>query len=1257
GDALTAVGLTITSGNGSLVDNGDGTWAYTPASDDDTAVSFGYTISDGSHGIAGAATLDIAPVNDAPTTSPVVLAPIGAGDGPRLITQAELLANASDVDGDALVATGLTITAGNGSLVDRGDGTWTYTPAAGDDSAVGFGYTISDGSAIVAGSATMGIVAGNHAPTTGPVVLAPVAEDSGARLITQAELLANAADVDGDALVATGLTISAGRGSLVDHGDGSWTYMPRADDDASVRFAYTIHDGGGGSVAGTATLDIEPVNDAPTTGPVVLAPIAEDSGARVISQAELLADAADIDGDALVASGLVITTGGGTLARRGDGSWTYTPTAGDAGEVVFAYTIGDGNGGSVAGSATLDITAVNDAPATSPVVFAPIAEDSGARLITQAELLANAADVDGDALAATGLSISAGHGSLVDHGDGNWTFTPAADDDSSVSFAYTISDGRGGMVAGTATVDITPVNDAPTTGPVVLAPIAEDSGARLITQAELLASAADVDGDALAATGLTLTAGNGSLVDHGDGTWTYTPAADDDTAVGFGFTIGDGNGGSVAGNATLDITPVNDAPTTNPVVVAPIPEDSGARLITQAELLANAADIDGDALAVSGLTITAGNGSLVDHGDGTWTYTPAADDDTAVGFAYTISDGQGGAVAGTATLDITPVNDAPGTSPVVLAPIAEDGGALLITQGELLGNAADIDGDALTATRLTIAAGHGSLVDHGDGSWTYTPATDDDTSVSFAYAISDGTEGVAGAATLDITPVNDAPSTTPVVLAPVAEDSGARVISQADLLVGAADIDGDALTATGLTLTAGRGSLVDHGDGSWIYTPATDDDTALSLGYTIGDGHGGVVAGSAQLDIAAVNDAPTGLPAIVGTAIEGQVIAADILHLGDVEGLGAFSYQWLRDGAPIDGATGPRYTPGLADIGAGISLAVSYVDGAGTAETVVSEVTPPAGARPVAPEFPVNAVPWQTETLGEPAISSATMKPVDRGSTPAAGASTLPAGPQDEALAPVDAAQGAGGRTAIDGADSGSARPGDDVGADAAASPHGEALQRGIGAGRSRQDGSWPQADATALRAPMAGLPAEWSLDALALEDFEAFMKRLAALGSDLALDSDGADDQALLDSLVDQWIRGADDDGPGTLDFELDPVAGGGLLLSAGALLWLGRAGGLLAALLASVPAWRAFDPLPILGRPRDDERRAVAPGAPADTPAGRPPAGSAEMSAGEPAADALAATPSDRLRAARPGVVDRASGGTGDLQRMRVEPLETDA
>src|SRR4029078_8129125 len=125
---------------------------------------------------------------------------------------------------------------------------------------------------------------------------------------------------------------------------------------------------------------------------------------------------------------------------------------------------------------------------------------------------------------------------------------------------------------------------------------------------------------------------------------------------------------------------------------------------------------------------------------------------------------------------ITPVNDAPVTGPVTLAPLAQDSGPRTITQAELLANASDSGSASLTAVNLQIASGAGSLTDNHDGTWSSTPAQSDDPAVTFSYTVTDGALGGSGSASLDITPVNDAPVTAAVTLAPIAEDSGPRLI-------------------------------------------------------------------------------------------------------------------------------------------------------------------------------------------------------------------------------------------------------------------------------------------------------------------------------------------------------------------------------------------------------------------------------------------------------------------------------------------------
>ncbi|MDO6420578.1 DUF4347 domain-containing protein [Amphritea sp. 2_MG-2023] len=90
---------------------------------------------------------------------------------------------------------------------------------------------------------------------------------------------------------------------------------------------------------------------------------------------------------------------------------------------------------------------------------------------------------------------------------------------------------------------------------------------------------------------------------------------------------------------------------------------------------------------------------------------------------------------------------------------------------------------------------------------------------------------------------------------------------------------------------------------------------------------------------AGTNADPEGGVSINGAAVEDQTLMADVSALSDDDGLGAFSYQWQRDGVAVAGATGNQYQLDDADVGAVINVVVSYMDGGDTHEVVISTAT------------------------------------------------------------------------------------------------------------------------------------------------------------------------------------------------------------------------------------------------------------------------------------------------------------------------------
>ena len=481
-----------------------------------------------------------------------------------------------------------------------------------------------------------------------------VAEDGTLAVAATLGLLANDTDPDNDPLQVT-LASGPAHGTLALLPDGSFTYQPFANYHGADSFTYIVADGLGGTATATASLLVTPVNDAPVG--------TDDNGLRTpadtaltLSAAQLLANDSDVDGDAL--SIISVTSGtGGTVAFSG-GQVLFTPAANFLGNAGFSYTLGDGHGGTGTAQVAVLVEApvvINSAPLAGDDSYG-VAEDGTLAVTAALGVLANDTDPDNDPLQVS-LASGPAHGTLALLPDGSFTYQPFANFSGADSFTYTVSDGQGGTAAATASLTVQPVNDAPVG--------TDDAGLRTpantvlaLAAAQLLANDSDVDGDALSITAVA--SGTGGTVALSGGQVLFTPAADFLGNASFSYTLDDGNGGtSTAQVAVLVEAPVviNSAPLAGDDSYG-VAEDGTLAVAAALGVLANDTDPDNDPLQVS-LASGPAHGTLALLPDGSFTYQPFANFSGADSFTYTVSDGQGGTAAATASLTVQPVNDAP----------------------------------------------------------------------------------------------------------------------------------------------------------------------------------------------------------------------------------------------------------------------------------------------------------------------------------------------------------------------------------------------------------------------------------------------------------------------------------------------------------------------------------------------------------------------------------------------------------------------
>lgn len=143
-------------------------------------------------------------------------------------------------------------------------------------------------------------------------------------------------DVDGDDVAFTIVTPPE-NGSLVINDDGSFIYVPEPGTSGTDSFTVVVDDGHGGTTTITIPVIVEDINDAPEAH-------ADPVEGKEDTPVDGKVVAEDLDGDSLDFR-VPEQPAHGSVVIHEDGSYTYTPDNGFAGEDSFVVIVSDGHGG------------------------------------------------------------------------------------------------------------------------------------------------------------------------------------------------------------------------------------------------------------------------------------------------------------------------------------------------------------------------------------------------------------------------------------------------------------------------------------------------------------------------------------------------------------------------------------------------------------------------------------------------------------------------------------------------------------------------------------------------------------------------------------------------------------------------------------------------------------------------------------------------------------------------------------------------
>lgn len=826
---------------------------------------------------------------------------------------------------------------------------------------VRFVMTDGDGGTSAAVTKTISVTPVNDAPTLAAITNpSAILEDAAAQTVNLTGIAAGG----GESQALTVTAVSNNPGLIPDptvtytsaNTTGSLSYAPVANASGTAIVTVTLQDSGGtanggvNTVSRTFTVTVTTVNDAPTLDPITSpAAILEDAGAQTINLSGISAGGGESQTLTLIAtsSNTAIVPNPTVTYTSADptGSLTYTPVANANGSVVITVTAQD-NGGTANGGVntfsrtfTVNITAVNDAPTLAAIATpAAILEDAALQTISLSGIGTGAGESQTLTVTATSSDTTIIPNPTITYtspnATGSLSYAPVANASGSAIITVTVQDNGGTANGGvntasrTFTVNVTPVNDAPTLTAIANpAAILEDAGVQTIN---LTGISAGPGGESQGIT-ITATSSNTGVVPNPTVTYSspdvfgslaYAPVANASGTALITVTVQD-DGGLANGGAntlirtfTVTVTTVNDTPTLAVIAdPAAILEDSGAQTINLSGIGAGG----GESQTLT-VTATSSNTAIIPNPTVTYTspnatgslgYTPVANANGAVTITVTVQDNGGTANGGVNTfsrvftVNVTPVNDAP-----TLAAIANPAAILedAVAQAINLSGIATGAGESQTLTVTAVSSNPAVIPDPAvtytspgaTGTLSYAPVLNASGSAVITVTVQDnggtangGVDTATRTFTVAVTAVNDPPTIDTITNpAAILEDAPAQTVSVTGISAGPGG-ELQTLTVTAVSNTPGLipnpavSYTSPNATGTLTYTPVANASGSAIITVTVQDnggtanGGGNTTVRTFTVNVTAVNDAPT-LNAIANPTAILEDSAAQTINLSGI---------------------------------------------------------------------------------------------------------------------------------------------------------------------------------------------------------------------------------------------------------------------------------------------------------------------------------------------------------------------------------------